>query len=148
MSLRRILGMQLVPDSIKDCLCPCGQKMTNEHAQTCSHNYEITDRHNAIRDQIASIINYVRLLAHVEPHVGIGNLRWDINIENLPHDEAGPVFLDITVTSPLQIKYLNSTAVYRQGQAVKDAARYKSNKYGKFMNVQPANSIFKPLAFT
>ena len=81
-------------------------------------------------------------------NVGVpGNqYRWDITTSDPPSNST-PLYLDVTVRSPLKQCYLNSHSDIPPFKCHNDAVQQKNNKYLPYLSLQPPRSKFTPLAF-
>ena len=143
-SLRRYLGINLCTPAVIAMTCICGDACTEAHVQTCTRSYEISRRHNSVRDGVAAMMKSANITVKVEPMVGINNLRWDISAANA---RGGKDFYDITVTMPLQTKYARQQKIPAHTQALDDAKEFKLRKYSPSLALQPKDSTFTPLVF-
>ncbi len=55
-SLRCFLGLPLLPESLGDHPCVCGETLSELHLQVFSHTYEVSLRHNGVRDLLARML--------------------------------------------------------------------------------------------
>lgn len=144
-SLRRFLGLPHLPDSLGNLACVCGDALSELHLQVCSHTYEVSLRHNGVRDLLASMFKSKHVRVTVEPQLSVGQLRWDLKV--LDFTSPGSLdFYGVAVVHPCQKLFLNDTEM-KPLRAAAHTSSLKKAKYGKYLPLQPPGSTFTPLVF-
>ena len=151
LALRRTLGLQLLPSDVpQDLPCPaCGDaNLTDAHIQLCSsQNAQTTSRHNSICRFIIRVLHHLRRTAQAEEPTDQGKRRWDITTDPIVPHPTARLYLDVSVTSPVQNKYLhsNNTNHLLPLAAANDKVSEKLHKYAVDISHKAAGSIFTPL---
>ena len=115
------------------------------HLQTCPRLYEISRRHNRVRDLVATELRLSNIPVTVEPMAEVGKRRWDLRVDSfLP--SGGPAFFDVGITHPCQLSQLNGRDL-RPLQAADAMFAAKCKRFSEISHLHPPNSSFTPLIF-
>jgi hypothetical protein len=107
-ALRRILGESLISSGMGGVAsCFCGEKLTEKHLQVCLKTYDISRRHNMLRDLLGKMVASVNASYEVEYEspTGKGRCRSDLKATL----DGEPKYYDIVTVTPFCQDILDST---------------------------------------
>ena len=137
------LGMPVFPREGRCMACPVMSDVEGDHAISCGWGGERITRHNALRDVLFSTCQQAALAPLREDRALLPGTEARPADILLPHWTGGrDTALDITVVNPLQLAFVNQSAI-NPGHALRKAYERKMNKHGE--PCREAGLVFFPL---